>query len=195
MKKSTIKNNDVESLKESDALLKTLFWFFAFPDKEVSLNDLSRNIGVSKTTCSKIVLNLVEEGFLKKENLGKVWRISCNVNHPYNSTVKIPHNLSIIYRSGIVEHVYKLIPEAKSIILFGSYRKGDDTSQSDLDIAVEVVGDKSPEIMNIGNLDQLGYRKNVPVRLFVFSRNKVDLNVFANIANGIVLSGFLEVRI
>ena len=40
----------------------------------------------------------------------------------------------------------------------------------------------------------IGYRKNVPVNVHVFSRNKIDLNLFANIANGIILEGFLEVR-
>jgi len=32
------------------------------------------------------------------------------------------------------------------------------------------------------------------VHLHIFSRNKVDLNLFANISNGIILDGFLEVH-
>ena len=43
-------------------------------------------------------------------------------------------------------------------------------------------------------MQALGYRKNIKVNLHVFSRKHIDLNVFANIANGIVLNGFLEVR-
>ena len=42
-------------------------------------------------------------------------------------------------------------------------------------------------------LEKLGFRTNVKVNLHIFSRNKIDLNLFANIANGIILSGFLEV--
>ena len=48
--------------------------------------------------------------------------------------------------------------------------------------------------MRLGIVEQLGYRKKVNVNLHVFSRNKIDLNLFVNIANGIVLDGFLEVR-
>ena len=50
------------------------------------------------------------------------------------------------------------------------------------------------QIIGLGVVEQLGYRKNVPINLYIFSRNKIDLNLFANIANGFVLDGFLEVR-
>ena len=66
--------------------------------------------------------------------------------------------------------------------------------ESDLDIAVEITGNHDLQVIQLGVLQQLGYRSNVPVNLHVFSRNKIDLNLFANIANGIVLAGFLEVR-
>jgi hypothetical protein len=49
------------------------------------------------------------------------------------------------------------------------------------------------EIIQLGRVD-IGYRKNVLVNLHLFTRNRVDLNLFANIANGIVLEGFLEAR-
>ena len=88
----------------------------------------------------------------------------------------------------------KKIPNAKSIILFGSCRKGDDTEKSDIDIAVEIVENTELEISKMGNLEQFGYRKNIPINLHIFSRNKIDLNLFSNIANGIVLSGFLETK-
>ena len=99
----------------------------------------------------------------------------------------------IIYGANIVDWVYKTIGSPRAIILFGSYRKGDNNSSSDVDIAAEAVGNKELEIINLGKF-RLGSRKNVTVNLHIFSRNKVDLNLFANIANGIVLDGFLEVR-
>ena len=43
-------------------------------------------------------------------------------------------------------------------------------------------------------LEKLGFRKNVKVNIHIFSRNKIDLNLFTNIANGIVLDGLLEVH-
>lgn len=194
-KQMLIKTQDhFKILEETGARLKVLYWFFAYPKKEISLSDLAKNTGISKSNANKIVLGLVEEGFLEKEILGKVWRISCNLDHQYNTTVKIPFNLGIIYQSGIIEYINQLHPNHKSIILFGSYRKGDDTEKSDVDIAIEIVSNENSKITDIGKINKLGYRENVKVNLLVFSRNKIDLNLFSNIVNGIVLSGFLEAR-
>jgi len=173
---------------------KIMYWFFAFPSKQFGINELSQRLNISKTTTTTIVQQLCQEKFLNVEEIGRLWRISANITHPYMLTRKVPFHLSHIYESGILEAIHKQIPQTKAVILFGSYRKGDDTEQSDIDIAIEVVSDDEPKQIHLGNLEQLGYRTNVPVNVHVFSRNKIPLNLFANIANGIVLEGFLEVR-
>lgn len=188
------KDGKLKLFEESEALLKTIYWFFAYPNREISLSDIAKNIEISKATANRVIKKLEEEGFIKKEILGKTWRISCNLEHRYNLTAKVPFHLTQIYEKGIVEKVLKKTPNAKVIILFGSYRKGDDTENSDIDIAVEITGDEETQIISLGTLDQIGYRKNVPINLHIFSRNKIDLNLFSNIANGIILSGFLEVK-
>ena len=94
----------------------------------------------------------------------------------------------------ILQEIHKKFGNSRSIILFGSYRWGDDNEKSDIDIAVEILGDKEVKIFKLGVIQKLGYRQNIPVNLHIFSRNKIDLNLFSNIANGIVLEGFLEVR-
>jgi len=192
--KSTKKQEHLQLLEESEAILKVIYWFFGFPTKEISLNDLKENVGISKTTANRVVNRLVEDGFLNKEILGKTWRISCNTQHEYNTSIKIPFNLQIVYQSGIIQEIHKKVPNARAIILFGSYRKGDDVETSDLDIAIEVVDNEDPEIIEFGKLN-LGYRENVKVNLHIFSRNKIDLNLYANMVNGVVLTGFLEPRI
>lgn len=178
----------------NEAYNKVLLWFFSYPNKEMSLNDLSEELRISKTTANKVVTKLTKENFLKREVLGRIWRITCNQTHIYNSSRKVAFNLMQIYESGIIKEIHKLVGSTRSIILFGSYRKGDDTEKSDIDIAVEVLGDEDLKIKQLGTIKKLAYRKNISVTLHVFSRNKIDLNLFANIANGIVLEGFLEVR-
>src|SRR3989339_905637 len=164
------KEEKLQQIKKSEAIFKIIYWFFAFPEKEISLNDLAKNVGISKTNANKIVTYLVKENFLKKEILGKTWRISCNPAHKYNITLKILFNLGQIYESGIINK----IPNAKSIILFGSCRKGDDTEKSDIDIAVEIVENTELEISKMGNLEQFGYRKNIPINLHIFSISQME---------------------
>jgi len=191
---SSRKEKHFQLLEEMEAGVKVLYWFFDFPSKEMSLNDLSEAVGISKTTANKVVTKFVQEGFLKKQVLGKIWRISCNIAHPHNLIAKVPYHLTAIYQSGILDAIYKQIPSPRVVILFGSYRKGDDNEQSDIDIAVEVLGNEEMKLQELGRLEKLGFRTNVKVNLHIFTRNKIDLNLFANIANGIVLSGFLEAR-
>ena len=193
MKSKTINLSKEEQL-EYTGLLNVIYWFFAYPEVKTTLSELAKELGIAKKTASKIVGDLAKEGFLMVEQIGKAWRIHCNIEHHYNRTVKIGYNLSTVYSSGIIQEIYKIVGNARAIVLFGSYRKGDDIGSSDLDIAVEIIGNSDLEIKNIGNIAQLGFRKNVPVNVHIFTRNKVDLNLFANIANGIVLDGFLEVR-
>lgn len=189
-----MKLKSVDPQEESEAYRKILGWFFSFPTKAFSLTELSIELKIAKSNASRIVEELIEDGFLKKEVLGRIWRVTCQQNHPYFTTKKIGLNLMAVYESGVLEKIPEIVPSPKEIILFGSYRKGDDIETSGIDIAVEVADEEEMKIIPLGIVPRLGYRKNVPVNLHIFSRKKIDRNLFANIANGIVLEGFLEVR-
>ena len=157
------------------------------------MSDLASELGLSKSTAHKVVTDLVKIGFLNKEQIGRTWRLTCNLSHPFNITRKIPYHLQLVYESGIIEKINEEFPGNTAIVFFGSYRRGDDVRTSDLDIAVEVPGVSNPQHLEFATMN-IGFRKNVGVNLLIFSRDNVDINLFANIANGIVLQGFLEVR-
>ena len=148
----------------NEAYQKVINWFFAFSTKEIGLSDLAEAVNISKTTANKVVNQLVQEGFLNLEVLGKIWRISCNQKHQYNTTRKIAFNLTKVYESRIIEKIHKTIKNPKAIILFGSYRKGDDTEESDIDIAIEVFDNKDLKITEL-EIPKLGYRKNIKINL------------------------------
>lgn len=177
----------------SEAYNKILDWFFAFPTKEFGLNELSQGIRSSKTNTKRVINDLASEGFLKIEKLGNLLRISCNREHSYHLTRRVPRNLTRVYESGLVDFLVKEFSGARAIVLFGSYRKGDDTEESDIDIAVEVLDNQEPRVIQHGIIKEFGYRKDIKVNVLIFSRNKIDLNLFTNIVNGIVLWGLLEV--
>ena len=198
MKKLELKNNKLKSVGMDElerAYEKCLSWFYAYPKTRIGLNELSKYISSSKTATKEAVESLIEQEFLIREIAGRSWILFANSKHPYFLIKKMPYHLNKIYESGVVESIHEIIPESRAIILFGSYRWGDDIEESDIDIAVEVLGNKDMEIIRLGIIEKLGYRKKVPVNLHIFSRNKIDLNLYSNIINGIILDGFLEVRI
>jgi hypothetical protein len=175
------------------ATQRILYWFFAYPETDFSLTDLCKETKTAKTTAKLVVEHLEKMGFLEKKVYGRLWRLSARHDHPYFATRKIPGNLQMVYESGIIEDVLRRYPQARAIVLFGSYRKGDDVPESDIDIAVELPGKEPLRIKELGSITNFGYRRDVRVNAHLFSRESVDINVFANIVNGIVLWGFLEV--
>ena len=177
----------VEPLEINEAYQKVLHWFFSYPRCEITLSDLAKQLQISKTTANRVVTRLVEEKFLRLKEFGRLWQISCNQMHAYNFSQKIAYNLATVYESTILEDIHKLYPYLKAVVLFGSYRKGDDIETSDIDIAVEIHGNNDLKIIELGVFSQFAYRKNVTVNLHLFSRAKIDINLFTNILNGIVL--------
>ena len=192
------KLNKVNLIELNEKYQKVLYWFFSFPRRRFSLTNISKELKISKTNANIIINKLNKENLIKIEKIGKSWVIYLNNDYSYLYKTKIGYNLMMIqkmlYDSEIIEEIHKIEPNYLSLILFGSYRKGDDNEESDIDIAVESGSGKELKVYELGVIPSFGFRKNVPVNLHIFSRNKIDINLFSNIANGIILEGFLEVR-
>jgi predicted nucleotidyltransferase len=189
------KINSINIVELFEAYRRILYYFFSFPNSYIGLNDLSESVNMSKTATKTSVISLSKQGLLKVDQIGKAWRISVkNAKDNLFTKSKISYNLQLVYGSGIVQAVYNKFSNVKSVILFGSYRWGTDIEDSDIDIAIEINGKENLKIEKLGKISKLGYRKNVPVNLHIFSRDNIDRNLFSNIANGILLDGFLEVN-
>ena len=176
------------------AYIRILNWFFSFPEREFSFNDVCEQTKTSKVTAKLVIQDLEKRGVLSKTIFVRVWHIKANMGSLNYIRAKIAYNLDRIYGTNLVDFVLNNYPQLRAIVLFGSFRKGEDISTSDLDIAIEVPGTPQMKIETLGFIDKIDHRQNIKVNIHIFSRENVDLNVFANIANGIVLHGFLEVR-
>lgn len=176
------------------ATQKVLELFYKYPEKEFSLSDIARQAGVAKANVGNMIDELVSIGFLRVEKLAKIWRVRANQENQYFLRSKIVYNLNFIYRSGLIEFLYNLYNHPKSIILFGAFRKGEDISSSDIDIAVE--SDDFKEYKTIGLRELSDFEKAIgkKIQIHEFNRKLLDNYLFNNIANGIVLIGFLEVN-
>lgn len=168
--------------------------FYKYPDKEFSLSDLSKESRVAKTNIGDVLKILEKSGFIQIEKLAKIWRIKANLSNQYYLKSKIVYNINFVYQSGLIELLVNMYNNPKAIILFGSFRKGEDTSNSDIDIAIEK--NDIGEYKTLGLRELIDYEKSIGRRIQIheFNRKVVDIHVFNNIANGVVLYGFLEVK-
>ncbi len=163
-----------------------------FPDKEFSLSDMAAEARVAKANIGNILEELHRIGFIRIEKLSKIWRIKSNQDGPSFIKYKITYNLNLIYQSGLVEYLNEYYKNPKAIILFGSFRKGEDVSGSDIDIAVETDEIDEYTITGLRELADIEKELDRKIQIHLFNRKNVDINVFNNIVNGIVLNGFLE---
>ncbi len=119
----------------------------------------------------------------KKMNLNLV---SLNRNLQSVLQYKRSENLKLLYELGLVLFLEDSFP-GSTIILFGSYARGEDTTKSDMDIAV--VGAKQKKI-DLSKYEKIFERE---IRLqFYTSLKEIHKELRENICNGIVLVGSIE---
>lgn len=155
-----------------------------------SLNQrqISNIINVTQPAVMKALPELEKEGFIKleKDKMTKRWSIELNRNNQRIMQLKRVDNLKQIYESGLADFLDREYAGG-TIILFGSYSRGDDTNNSDIDIAV--IGRKEKDI-NLTKYEKILERKiNIN---FYDSFDKIHKNLKENLANGISLNGGFE---
>lgn len=156
--------------------------------EEFSLRELSKKLSKSPTAVSKSVKVLEKEDLIKirKEKKIKLQHIELNRENQRTIELKQTENLKLIYESNLVNFLEKSFPGC-TIVLFGSYSKGEDTFSSDIDISI--IGSKGKEI------DILKYEKKLERKLrvnFFGSIKEINKELKENLFNGIVLSGGIE---
>ncbi len=173
---------------------KVLEVLFRYPEKEFSLSDLAKEAGVAKPHLGATLTEFEQLGFITITKLTKIWRIKANQQNWNFVKSKMIYNLNFIYQSGLVEFLNEYFGNPKAVILFGSFRGGEDISTSDIDIAIEtddMEEYKTATVRELADFEKVIQRR---IQIHFFSKKNVDLHVFNNIANGIVLIGFLEVK-
>jgi len=192
--KKLISINRVNMLYIETAKQKVMELFYRFPDKEFSLSDVAKEAGVNKANLGAILALLASFGFIKIEKLSKIWRVKAAQENWIFKRAKIVYNLNFIYQRGLVEFLNEFYNNPKSIVLFGSFRKGEDVSGSDIDLAIESDDFKDYRILGLRQLADFEKSIGRRIQIHEFNRKLVDSNLFNNIANGVVLMGFLEVH-
>lgn len=158
--------------------------FFLNPKKTLHLRELSRRIDMSVSTVSMAVDKLEDEGLLKVEK-DAVKEISANRNQLFKD-LKLSYNLQRLAISGLTDKVERnLRPDA--VVLFGSYSRGEDSSESDIDIAA--VNGRDEEI----DVSKFERKLERNINVHNVSLEEAGRNFIKTLANGIVLRGYLDI--
>lgn len=162
--------------------------FFEGPNVRLHLREVARRTGLSATGAMKILGALEKERLLQKERTAFMVVYRGNYDNERFMALKRSLNLYSLYSCDLVSSLVEFYRIPECIILFGSYGKGEDTKESDIDIAV-ITGLKDYPELEI--YEDCLKRK---ISLHLIENTKNEKKEFINsLANGIVLYGYLEV--
>ena len=149
--------------------------------KSLNQREIARILRVSPTAVAKAVKLLEKESMIKIEKSKTMNLTLIQFNREKAIALKRIENLKQIYESGFAEFLSEKFP-GSTIVLFGSYSLGEDTTASDIDIAI--IGSKEKEI-DLTNYDKL-FERTVFLHFYNDLR-KINGNLRENIINGITL--------
>jgi len=155
----------------------------------LTLRNTSRLLKKTPTAVSNALAELKDEKVIKVEKSKEMNLLSIQFNrdNPRSVELKRAENLKLIYESGLSDFLRENFPGCTTI-LFGSYSRGEDTIDSDIDIAV--IGIKEKEI-DLAQFDKKLERKTIIN--FYSSFKGIHKHLLENILNGIVLNGGVEI--
>lgn len=171
-------------IKKMDICTRKLDTFLegVFEDKflDLSIRDIAKKSGLSKSTIQNKIAELTKEGILAERRA-----FSASV---YAKFFKTWYYINKIQSSGLVSFLVESYAPS-SIILFGSFAKGESVATSDIDIFIESTKDSK--------VDFSKFEKKLKHEIHLFVNKDIkDLpdNLLNNVVNGVKLYGFFDVR-
>ena len=152
--------------------------------------EIAKILNVSSPAVSKTLPSLIEwyggTVVAIKDPKMNLTSIKLNRDNPRAIELKRIENLKNIYLSGLLDFLEETFP-GSTIILFGSYSRGDDINTSDIDVAI--IGSKPKEV----NLSEFEHKMERDINLqFYPELKKVHKQLRENLCNGIVLAGGIQ---
>ena len=166
--------------------------FFEEPEREFHLREIARILKKNPVTVKKHLEKFIEKGVLNLKKERKFYFYSSNTENPSYKEIKRQYNRDKLINSNLIDFLKKEF-NLPTIILFGSYEKGEDNKNSDVDICIITESRKEVDIKKyekiINRKIQLHIFKNEEFRKLRI-KNK---NLFNSIINGYKIYGLLEI--
>lgn len=173
--------------------MRVLDIFLREPSKRFQLRELSRKCRLSTTAVKSSLTELEKEKLVVRRKDKMYTFFESNKDSDDYKVVKRFFTAISISRSGLLDYLDSELNRPEAIVLFGSAAKGEDAERSDVDIFVLT---ETPKEIALGK-----FEKTMGKQIKIMAMDKDDFEeakrrnpeLINNIANGMVLRGFLEV--
>lgn len=160
--------------------------FFKNPTQTFHIRELARLTKSSHTGAAKVLRKLEKERLVKKVREAVTIEYIANLDSEAFHTQKKEHNIKSLAK--LIDFLSEKYDEPETIALFGSYATGYDTETSDVDIIII-----TPEQLDS---DLRKFEKDINRKISIHEvkdLTKASNEFRNNLANGIVLKGYLKV--
>lgn len=163
-------------------------YFFTNPTSKLRVREIERLLKLSLPSVIRYSKELQKENILTTIKIGNV--VFYTGNRADNNFIleKKLFNIKLVYDFGLIEFL-KIELNNPVIILFGSYSKGEDTENSDIDLYIQTPSKKEISIKKFEKV----LKRNIQIIKHKSIFDIKNLNLSNNIVNGIILNNYIEV--
>ena len=174
-----------------ESIFKVAELLFNKPNTVFHIRGITKDIGISTTAVVRAVEELHKYRIVTVEKTAITTNIKADLESEQYRFYKKVFNLYRLERYNLIQTL-KETYRARTIVLFGSFAKGEDVEESDLDLLILTNQKKTKEINNF--LAKCEKVLNRPINIHVLGSLNKSFSEFKNaVANGIVLHGYLKV--
>ena len=175
-------------MKRKDIKQTIREYFFVNPTAKLRVREIERTLKLPIPSVIRYCKELEKESILTTIKTGNVNLYTANRGSEKYLLEKKLYNIKKIYESELIEHLRRELSNPP-IVLFGSFAKGEDTEESDIDLYIE-----TPSKKDI-SLEKFEDKLKRKIQVFRHKNIKEISNphMANNIINGITLNNYIEV--
>ena len=153
---------------------------------------LEKETGFSTTAVIDAIEELKKYNIITIEETPLTTNIKANLDSEAYRFYKLVFNLYRLKRYLFVDKLVEIFNNPEAIVLFGSFAKGEDIEESDIDILVISSQKNNENLEDFANLFEK--ELNRKINIHILPSLAKSSNEFKNaVANGIVLHGYLKI--
>ena len=175
-----------------ESVFKIAEIIFNYPNKTFHIRMLEKETGFSTTAVIDAIEELKKYNIITIEETPLTTNIKANLDSEAYRFYKLVFNLYRLKRYLFVDKLVEIFNNPEAIVLFGSFAKGEDIEESDIDILVISSQKNNENLEDFANL----FKKelNRKINIHILPSLAKSSNEFKNaVANGIVLHGYLKI--
>ena len=125
--------------------LKVLELFINNPYEQYYLREASRILEISPMTVKRALDLLLNERLLVREKFKNQILFRANMDSPAFLHLKTAYNLAWLEENKLLEYVKERLPGLSTLVLYGSFAKGENDESSDIDL-LAIAPVKKPDL-------------------------------------------------